>query len=189
MKLLSTPRSDRPTATAAFSLIEVMVAMAIVGVVFVSLYGGISSGFAVVSVARENLRATQVMQDRMEEMRLYTWDQITSFGTSTSYIPSSFTEPYYPDTSTNLSLSDLTETFTATATVGGTTRTTTAQSNSTSGFSYSGTIAISNSGLTESYSNDLRMVIVTVAWTNGTVRRERTMTSFVSQYGMHNYLW
>ena len=41
----------------AFSLVEVVVCTAIVSIALVSLYGGISSGFAVINVARENLRA------------------------------------------------------------------------------------------------------------------------------------
>jgi prepilin-type N-terminal cleavage/methylation domain-containing protein len=158
---------------AAFSLMEVMVAVAVVGIVFVSLYAGITSGFGVINQARENLRATQVMQDRMEEMRLYTWEQISSFGTSTSYIPSVFSEPFYP-TSTNLAASDIN--------VGS------AATNSGNNFTYFGTISITSAGLTESYSNDVKKVSVTLIWTNG-VQRTRTMSTFFSQYGMQNYLY
>ena len=41
------------------TLVEVMVAMAVLGFMMVALYAGFSSGFAVVRVSRENLRATQ----------------------------------------------------------------------------------------------------------------------------------
>jgi prepilin-type N-terminal cleavage/methylation domain-containing protein len=172
MKIAATTPNLR--ARTAFSLMEVMVAVAVVGIVFVSLYAGITSGFGVINQARENLRATQVMQDRMEEMRLYTWDQVSSFGTSTSYIPSTFTEPFYP-TGTNLAQSDIT--------IG-----TTSDAASAGLFVYYGTVSITNAGVTEAYSNDLKLVTVTVVWTNG-VRRTRTMSTFFSQYGMQNYLY
>jgi len=46
--------------------------------VVVSLYTGVSSGFALVKLAREDLRATQIMLQRTEAVRLYTWSQITN---------------------------------------------------------------------------------------------------------------
>jgi hypothetical protein len=58
---------------------------------FVTLYVAISQGFAIIQTARENLRATQVLQEKMETMRVYNWDQVTTPG----FIPSSFTEPFY----------------------------------------------------------------------------------------------
>ena len=78
-------------AHAAFSITEVLVAISIVGVLFLSLYGGITSGFAVVNLARENLRANQIVLEKMETIRLYTWDQINSNG----FIPTNFVAPFY----------------------------------------------------------------------------------------------
>ncbi len=63
-----------------------MVAVLVVGIVVVSLFAGVSSGFALVKLAREDLRATQIMLQRMEAVRLYTWSQITNaayFSTNT----------------------------------------------------------------------------------------------------------
>lgn len=82
----------------AYSMIEVLVAMAVLGVMFVSLYSGFSSGFAVVQLARENLRATQIMQEKMETIRLYTWDQINTPG----FVPTNFVDNFYA-TGTNVS--------------------------------------------------------------------------------------
>lgn len=73
-----------------FSLIEVMVGMMIAGIVITSLYASFSSGFAITESARENLRATQIMVEKMETVRLYTWDQINTPG----FIPTSFTNYY-----------------------------------------------------------------------------------------------
>jgi prepilin-type N-terminal cleavage/methylation domain-containing protein len=75
----------------AFSMVEVLVAMSLVGIMFLSLYSGISSGFAVVQLARENLRATQILQEKMETIRLYNWDQVNQTG----FIPTNFTASYY----------------------------------------------------------------------------------------------
>lgn len=75
----------------AYSVVEVLVAVAVLGIVFVSLYSGFSSGFAVIQLARENLRATQILQEKMETIRLYTWDQINTPG----FVPTNFVDNFY----------------------------------------------------------------------------------------------
>lgn len=75
------------------SFIEVLVSLAVMGIVFVSLYAGFSSGFGIIQLARENLRATQIMLEKMETIRLYTWTQINSNG----FIPTTFTNYYDPN--------------------------------------------------------------------------------------------
>ena len=90
MNVSSTYDSRRPR-NAAFSLIEALVAVALVGVVFVSMYAGISNGFAFTKVTRENLRATQILQEKMETVRLYTWDQLNTPG----FVPTNFVENFY----------------------------------------------------------------------------------------------
>lgn len=76
---------------AAFSIIEVLVAVSICGVMFLSLYSGLSSGVAVIQLARENVRATQILQEKMETIRLYRWDQINTAG----FVPTNFTDVFY----------------------------------------------------------------------------------------------
>ncbi len=75
----------------AFTLPEIMISIAIFAIIFVSLYGGISSGFAAVNFARENMRSTQILTEKMEEFRTFSWDQIIS-----NTIPTTFTEYFYP---------------------------------------------------------------------------------------------
>jgi hypothetical protein len=77
---------------AAFSTVEVMVAVLICGLVFVGLYSGIGSGFSVVQLARENLRGTQILEEKLETIRLYRWDQVND----ASFIPTNFVEEFYP---------------------------------------------------------------------------------------------
>jgi type II secretory pathway pseudopilin PulG len=77
---------------AAYTITEVMVAVGVIGVLFMSLYLAFSAGFSVIRVARENLRATQIMMQRMETVRLYTWSQLLD----SSYFKTNFTDPYAP---------------------------------------------------------------------------------------------
>lgn len=155
MRLERQSKRDQRTACRAFSLVEVLVSMAIVGTTFVSLYSGVGMGFAMVNVARENLRATQVLQEKMETLRLYNWDQITTNG----FIPATFTAPFYPKSPTN------------------------------SGLVYYGSLSITNVVVTENYSNALRLVILRLTWTSGNVQRQREMQTYVSRYGLQNYIY
>ena len=77
MKINCPTNRDCLATLSSFTLAEVMVAVLVVSIAVVSLYAGVSSGFALVKLAREDLRATQIMLQRMEAVRLYTWSQIT----------------------------------------------------------------------------------------------------------------
>ena len=68
---------------------ETVVALFVVGVVVLSLYTAITSGFFSIRLARENLRATQIIVEKMEVIRLLTWDQLQA-----GIIPTTFTAPY-----------------------------------------------------------------------------------------------
>lgn len=92
MNLANTKSVSRRTSEAAFTLAELMVASAILAIMVVSLFGGISFGFSSISLARQNLRATQIALEKMEIVRMYSWEQINSNG----YVPSAFTAPFFP---------------------------------------------------------------------------------------------
>ena len=83
-------------ASAGFSLVEVTVGMAVVGTSAIALFSGFTSGFFTMQMARENLRATQIMLEKTETLRLYSWDQINTAG----FLPTTFNAPYDPN-STN----------------------------------------------------------------------------------------
>src|SRR5580765_8162817 len=91
------PRVTRGRRERAFTLAEVMVAFGVFGAVLVSLCAGFSSGFAVLRVARENLRATQILEERMELIRLVRWQDVNTKG----FIPTSFSAPFDASGSTN----------------------------------------------------------------------------------------
>lgn len=80
-----------------FSLVEVVMAMVILGLTVVALLSGVTSGMLTMRMAQENLRATQIMVERTETLRLYTWDQLVTVG----FIQTSFTERYDPNNTNN----------------------------------------------------------------------------------------
>ena len=77
---------------AAFSLSEALFGVTIIGIVFISLYSGMATGFQSIRDSQENLRATQIMLEKFETLRLYNWEQITTPG----FIPATFTTTYAP---------------------------------------------------------------------------------------------
>jgi len=136
---------------------EVMVAMAVLGFMLVALYAGFSSGFAVLRVARENLRATQILEERMEVMRLIRFDDALP-----GFIPTNFTAAFYINSSNSMIVG---------------------------GFDYTGKVSITKSPVSESYAADLRMIRIDLTWKSGNVTRKREMTTFVSRYGLQNYIY
>lgn len=76
----------------ANTLIEVVLATAILAIMGAGVVGSINYGLFIVRVARENQRATQILLERLESIRLYNWTQVTTSG----FIPTSFTESYDP---------------------------------------------------------------------------------------------
>jgi len=153
-----------------FTLVEVVVSMLVIGVLVVALYAGLAWCTASVRIARENLRATQVMVEKMEVVRLLTWDQINS----NNILPATFTAPY---ASSIASAKNNTNNMGSTVTNSG-------------GFLYYGTITLTppvNTQLLATYTNDLLVVIVEVAWTNRGLPHYRKLNSYVSRYGIQNY--
>src|SRR5437867_11818669 len=92
MKITQAARRNPQVSQIAYTLVEVLVCVALIVILFVSLYGGMTSGFSVTQASRENLRATQIMLEYMEGIRLYNWDQLTA----SNWIPANFTNYYYP---------------------------------------------------------------------------------------------
>jgi type II secretory pathway pseudopilin PulG len=84
-------RISKQRLQAAFGLTESLIGVVVIGVVFTALYAGMTTGFHAVRSARENLRATQILLEKFESLRLYNWEQITS---TNSYVPLKFTNAY-----------------------------------------------------------------------------------------------
>lgn len=145
--------------SAAFTLIEVIVGVALMAILSATLYAGLSYGFAEIRLSREEERATQVLAERMEVVRLLSWDQLVNLP---GYVPTNFTDSYSVLNPSN------------------------APSNA---FIYSGTVLVTNPPLSETYTSDLRMVQITLKWTSGNQTHKRAMTTYVSRYGLQNYVY
>ena len=78
-------------------MIEVTVGMGILGTVVGAVLSGFTAGIFTMKMARENLRATQILQEKMETVRLYTWDQLNTAG----FVPTNFFEGFYVGSGTN----------------------------------------------------------------------------------------
>ena len=142
-----------------------MVGVGFLATVLVSLYLSFSSGFRFVQLTRENLRATQILTEKLETIRLYTWDQINTAG----FVPTNFSTAFYPVSNGNGNAN------------------TNGNGGATNGLIYSGTMKLSAAPVTESYSGDMRLVEVEISWASGGRERRRSMTTLVSQYGIQNY--
>ena len=159
-------RADR-RGQRAFSMIEVIVGLSILIVVAVSLFAGMSASFGVTQVTRENLRATQIMLERMEVLRLYTWNELNY----SNMIPATSTTSYYPMAASGQS------------------------TGITYGVNLTITNATMNPSTT--YADRMRAIKVTVTWTNyyGSVKktnqlvRSRSMTTYTARDGIQNYVY
>jgi hypothetical protein len=140
------------------TLVEVVMATGIIAVTGAGTISSINYGLCIMRIARENQRATQVMLEKLEAIRLYNWTQVTNSG----FIPSSFTAPYDP-------------------------------TSSSAGTTYYGTMSVSNPnfvGTTPNYSASIRQFNVSVSWTNvGRLTHTRSLSTYVAQNGMQNYVY
>jgi prepilin-type N-terminal cleavage/methylation domain-containing protein len=159
------------TARRAYTFVEVMMAVAVVGVMTVSLYAGISASFGVIQRTRENLRATQILVQRAETVRLYSWDQLTNNATP-RWFQTNFTEVYDPLSVTN---------------------------GTGIGISYHGNIALSVPPPVSvlpanvSYRGNVALVSITLRWTNAAganpIPHVRTYQTLVAKSGMQRYVF
>ena len=74
-------------ASNAFTLPEVLVSILITTIMVTSLYAGITQVYKMAHQTRDVARATQVMVDTMEILRLYTWEGLNTPG----FVPTSYT--------------------------------------------------------------------------------------------------
>ena len=72
---------------AAFTLADAVVAVFVLGTIGGSFCIGLSSAFFVMQNTREDLRATQIMTQRIEAIRLCRWSQLSPFTFQESYDP------------------------------------------------------------------------------------------------------
>jgi hypothetical protein len=77
----------------AFTIADAIMAIFVLATAGSAFCTAVSCGFIVLQTTREDLRATQILMQKMEAVRLCTWSQLASF---------SFKESYDPLNSTNV---------------------------------------------------------------------------------------
>jgi hypothetical protein len=137
-----------------------MISVAVLGIMLIGLYGGLGYGFKQIQLSREDERATQILAERMEVVRLLSWDQLVNLP---GYMPTNFVDSYSVFNATNV----------ATA----------------SSLMYTGTVAVVSAPISESYSGDLRLIQLTLRWRSEGVLHQRSMSTFASRYGLQNYVY
>jgi hypothetical protein len=164
--IVSPSRQTARVNSNAYTMVEVMVSVFVLAIMIISLYGGFSAGFAVVQLSRENLRATQIMMQKTETIRLLTWNQVLN---TNVYMKSAFSAWYDPTGTNNQSAGSFYKGF------------------------ISATVP---SNMPAAYQDKMRQVTVTVFWTNypqkphtNLIVRSRQMQTYVARYGMQNYMF
>jgi hypothetical protein len=102
-------------------------------------------------------RATQIILEKLETIRLYSWTEVTNTG----FVPTTFADVYDPQAPANQQ-----------------------------GAAYSGTMTVSNVNFSASYSTNMRQFTVTLQWnTAGRINHTRSMSTYVAQQGLQNYVY
>jgi len=151
-------RDSRRVAQAAYTLPELLVATFVLGIFVISLYAGFGSGFGLLRLVREDARATQIIQQKIETLRLCSWSQLTNF-------PRVFQEKYDPLATTNDPLATI----------------------------FNGTISLTTPDFPTAYATNLRLVTITVYWTNcdggKPVAHTTQSQTQLARYGLQNDQW
>jgi type II secretory pathway pseudopilin PulG len=74
------------------ALLEVVLSVMTIAILGSALMGSFAYGFHIMRLVRENQRATQIILEKVETVRLYSWDQLLTPG----FVPATFTEVYDP---------------------------------------------------------------------------------------------
>jgi hypothetical protein len=69
---------------------EAMVGFLILGITISALFGGFSFGFNTIKLSQEEVRADQILVQKLESLRVYNWTNVIN-----GYIPTNLPPAYY----------------------------------------------------------------------------------------------
>ncbi len=147
-----------PVSQSAFTLVETVVATLLAAIVLASFYAAVATGFGMVQTTREDLRATQVILQRMEAIRLSPYKLLQD---PTAY-PTNLTEYYSASGQTNGARGAL--------------------------YTVTYTWAPGPASLPPSYRTNVLLVTVQAAWKSGKNQHTRSMQTYVARYGIQRYV-
>src|SRR5262249_21598537 len=123
-----------------------------------ALYAAFAAGFSMVQVTREDLRATQILLQQMEAIRLSGYDQVAN-------------PAYYPTNST-VYFDNQDQ----------------ASGHGGAAYTVAFSAVPGPAGLPLTYKANVMLVTVTASWTNGNVLRSRSMKTYVARSGIQHYV-
>jgi len=138
-----------------------MIAVSLVGIMFISLYAGFTTGFGILRSSRENIRATEILNEQTERVRVLNWSQVLD---SATFLPPTFVQPFDP---TDNSASPSGPVFHG--------RIETAVPTDWPG----------------AYQDRGRLITITLTWTNSEsstpLAHQRQVQTYIARYGMQQY--
>ena len=57
------------------------------------------------------------------------------------------------------------------------------------GITFTSTVSVADAPMTESYAADNKLVTFALTWKSGNIQRQRHISTLVSKYGLHNYIY
>jgi Tfp pilus assembly protein PilE len=155
----SGPGVAASNCASGFTLVETVIAVLVATVMLTALYACFACGWSLIKITDQDLRATQIVLQRMERVRLCNFTQVKDTGLN----PSTSLEYYDPKDQPN---------------GGGGVAYTVTYSNATP----------AAGSLPEAYRTNMLLVTVGASWTNGTKAYNRSMQTFVARDGMQPYI-
>jgi prepilin-type N-terminal cleavage/methylation domain-containing protein len=80
-------RPRTPFIKAGFTIVEVVVSVALMGIIFSAAFGSYFLGMRLIEDARHRLRASQIIQSELERIRTLNWTAIEALPIDSSFVP------------------------------------------------------------------------------------------------------
>ena len=159
MKIGGRFASDAKQAARGFTLLETLVSVLLASITLSALYACFAGGWNLIRVTSQDLRATQILLQRMERIRLCDFSQATD-----QVLNPSSSKEYFDPKNQNAGGGGVSYAITCAITTP------------------------SSGSLPEAYRTNMLLVSVAAWWTNGTQVFNRSMETYVARDGMQSYV-